>query len=77
MDRLQLHGEGGMSRRKVSGTIVRVTANGYGHTWVYQFPPSLWRTAVKRIMEDMRRGSLPDEAAGGLLEMIAEGVNDD
>lgn len=66
-----------MSRRKLSGSIVRVTARGAGHTWIYQFPPSLWRDAVKRIMEDMRRGSLPDEAAGGLLEMIAEGVNDD
>lgn len=66
-----------MSRWKVPGAIVRVTARGHGHTWVYQFPPSLWRAAVKRIMDDMRAGALPDEAAGGLLEMIAEGVNDD
>jgi hypothetical protein len=66
-----------MSRRKLSGSIVRVTASGDGHTWIYQFPPSLWRAAVKRVMEDMRAGSLPDKAAGGLLEMIAEGVNDD
>lgn len=66
-----------MSRWEVSDSIVRVTASGGGHTWVYQFPPGLWRSAVKRIMDDMRAGALPDGAAGGLLEMIAEEIDDD
>jgi hypothetical protein len=64
-----------MSRRQVP--IVRFTARGHGHAWVYQFPTDLWREAVRKIMADMRAGTLPDEAAGGLLEMIAEGVDDD
>jgi hypothetical protein len=28
-------------------------------------------------MSDMREGKLPDPAAGGLLELIAEAVSDD
>jgi hypothetical protein len=66
-----------MPRWKVPETIVRVTAQGFGETWVYQFPPDDWRDAVKKIMEDMRKGAIPDEAAGGLLELIAEGVKHD
>jgi len=72
-----LHGEGGLPRWTMPKTIVRVKAQGLGHTWIYQFPPSQWRTAVKKIMADARAGSLPDEAAGGLLELIAEGIDDD
>lgn len=66
-----------MPERKVPSSIIRLTAQGFGQTWVYQFPPSLWRKAVRKIMADMRDGALPDVAAGGLLELIAEGVDDD
>jgi hypothetical protein len=76
LDSLQLHGEGGMPRWQVSRTLIRVTARGRGHTWIYQFPPTHWQAAVKKIMADLRAGSLPDDAAGGLLELIAEGVDD-
>ena len=77
MDRLQLHGEGGVPRRQVSSTVINLTASGFGETWLYTFPPSEWRAAVQRIMADMRSGSLPDVAAGGLLELIAEAGYDD
>lgn len=66
-----------MSRWKMPQTLIRVTAKGFGQTWIYQFPPSLWRSAVKQIMADVRAGNLPDEAAGGLLEVIAEGADDE
>jgi len=55
---------------------MRVSASDGKETWVYQFPEPLWRTAVKRIMQDMREAKLPEEAAGGILEMITEGVVD-
>jgi hypothetical protein len=56
---------------------MRVRATDGRQTWVYQFPHILWRRAVKRIMQDMREAKLPEDAAAGMLEMIAEGVADD
>ena len=56
---------------------MRVSATDGKQTWVYQFPHLLWRRAVKRIMQDMREAKLPEEAAGGILELIAEGVAND
>ena len=56
---------------------MRVRATDGKETWVYQFPRKLWRKAVKRIMQDMREAKLPEDAAGGILELIAEGVADD
>jgi hypothetical protein len=56
--------------------MMRVSASDGKETWVYQFPEPLWRKAVKRIMQDMREAKLPEEAAGGILEMITEGVVD-
>lgn len=55
---------------------MRVVATDGKETWIYQFPEGLWTTAVRRVMEDMKAHKLPDSAAGGLLEMIAEGVSD-
>jgi hypothetical protein len=66
-----------MSRWQVPRTVIRLTANGLGQTWIYQFPPDEWRTVVRKIMADTRAGGLPESAAGGLLELIAEGVSDD
>lgn len=66
-----------MSRWNMPETLIRLKAEGFGQTWIYQFPPSLWRDAVKKIMADMRQGMLPDVAAGGLLELISEGLGDD
>jgi hypothetical protein len=56
---------------------MRVSATDGKETWVYQFPAPLWRKAVKRVMQDTREAKLPEEAAGGILELIAEGVADD
>lgn len=56
---------------------MRVAASDGRETWMYQFPYDLWRNAVKRVMQDMREAKLPEEAAGGILELIAEGVADD
>lgn len=53
---------------------MRVSATDGNQTWVYQFPHLLWRRAVKRIMQDMREAKLPEDAAAGILELIAEGV---
>ena len=53
---------------------MRVSATDGKETWVYQFPAPLWRKAVKRVMQDTREAKLPEEAAGGILELIAEGV---
>lgn len=58
-------------------TVIRLTASSEGEAWIYQYPPGEWRAAVKRIMQDTRDGKIPDIAAGGLLEMIAGGVDDD
>lgn len=55
---------------------MRVAASDGEQTWVYQFPDTLWKAAVNRIMADAKQDKLPDVAAGGLLEMIAEGVAD-
>ena len=56
---------------------MRVSATDGRQTWMYQFHAGLWRQAVKRIMQDMREAKLPEDAAGGILELIAEGVADD
>lgn len=61
---------------RITDKMMRVTATDGKETWVYQFPESHWRSAVKRIMQDMREAKLPEVAGGGLLEMIAEGVLD-
>lgn len=55
---------------------MRVAASDGEQTWVYQFPDALWKVAVNRIMADAKQEKLPNVAAGGLLEMIAEGVAD-
>lgn len=55
---------------------IRVTAATPEEAWVYQFPPEKWTDAVRRIMADTRKGKIPDEAAGGLLELIAEEVEE-
>ena len=55
---------------------IRVTAATPNEAWVYQFPPAEWTDAVRRIMADTRSGKIPDEAAGGLLELIAEEVDE-
>ena len=55
-------------------THIRLTAFGDGEAWVYQYPPSLWRVAVKRIMDDFRREKIPEAAASGLVSMIASGA---
>lgn len=66
---------GGLPRWAVrSKTVIRVTAFADNEAWIYQFPPAEWGDAVRRIMRDTKLGRLPDEAAGGLLELIAEGV---
>lgn len=66
--------EEGVPRWQMSDTLVRVSAIGDGQTWVYQYPPALWRQAVKRIMEDVRTQKLPDLAAIGLLQVVVNGV---
>jgi hypothetical protein len=55
-------------------TLIRLTAFGEGEAWVYQYHPSLWRVAVKRIMDDFRREKIPEAAASGLVSMIASGA---
>lgn len=55
---------------------MRVAASDGVETWVYQFPEALWKDAVQRIMFDMKAEKLPDAAAGGMLELIAEGIAD-
>lgn len=75
-----MHGKGfrRLPGRKVSEkAVIRLTAFGDNEAWVYQFPPAEWPDAVRRIMADTRKGKLPDEAAGGMLEMIAEGVGNE
>ncbi len=72
-----LHGKGGMPIRHLPDPVIRVTARSEEECWMYQFPRNMWREAVRRVMSDMREGKLPDPAAGGLLELIAEAVSDD
>lgn len=55
---------------------MRVAATNGDETWLYQFPEPLWKDAVKRIMSDMKAKKIPEEAAGGMLELIAEGIAD-
>lgn len=68
-----------MPRRKMPATktLTRLTASDGSESWIYQFPPDEWKDAVNRIMQDYREGKLPASAAGGLLEIIADGVADD
>lgn len=68
---------GGLPGRAVQRTVIRLTALSDDEAWVYQFPPAEWPDAVRRIMGDVKQGKLPDEAAGGLLELIAEGVGNE
>lgn len=70
MDGLSMH------RARITERIMRVTATDGHETWIYQFPEPLWKDAVKRIMDDVKKDKLPDLAAGGMLEMIAEGIAD-
>jgi hypothetical protein len=66
-----------MHRERYTEKLMRVAATDGTHTWIYQFPDHQWKTAVRRIMADAKEHKLPDEAAGGILEMIAEGIDDD
>ena len=77
LDGMHLHGEEGVPFGHLPSPLIRVTANDGKECWGYQFPMNLWRDAVRRVMPDMRAGKLPDAAAGGLLEMIAEAVSDE
>lgn len=70
MDGVPMHG------KRFTEKVMRVVATDGNETWVYQFPEPLWREAIARIMDDAKQDKLPDLAAGGLLEMIAEGVAD-
>jgi hypothetical protein len=56
---------------------MRVSASDGVETWMYQFHPLEWKRAVRRIMRDTQAGKISEEAAGGLLHMIAEGVDAD
>ena len=63
-----------MHGKRFTEKVMRVAASDGEETWVYQFPETLWKQAVQRIMEDSKAEKLPEEAAGGMLEMIAEGI---
>jgi hypothetical protein len=65
-----------MHRARITEKIMRVAATDGEETWIYQFHEPLWRQAVRRIMEDAKQDKLPEMAAGGMLEMIAEGIAD-
>jgi hypothetical protein len=56
---------------------MRVSASDGVETWMYQFHPLEWKRAVRRIMRDTQAGKISEEAAGGLLHLIAEGVDAD
>ena len=73
MDGVSMHGSTGP---RWSEAVIRVAASDGDETWMYQFPTGMWRDAVRRIMADASGGVVPDVAAGGLIEMIAEGVAD-
>lgn len=62
---------------RITERLIRVSASDGKQTWVYQFPHILWRKTVKRIMQDMRESKLPEDAAAGILELIAEEVAGD
>jgi len=66
-----------MHRERYTEKLMRVAATDGTETWIYQFPDHLWKKAVRRIMADAKEQKLPDEAAGGMLEMIAEGIDGD
>jgi hypothetical protein len=73
-----MHGEGPLPRWTMpSQTIMRVSASDGRETWMYQFHPMEWRRAVRRIIRDTHAGKISEEAAGGLLHMISEGVDAD
>lgn len=63
-----------MHRTRYTEKVMRVAATDGKETWVYQFPEHLWISAVQRITADRDMERLPEEAAGGMLEMIAEGI---
>lgn len=64
MDGLRMHRWG----------VMRLTASDGREYWVYQFPMSEWKVAIRRIMYDVHRARLPETAAGGLLSIIAEEI---
>jgi hypothetical protein len=70
MDGVSLH------RARITERVMRVAATDGVETWIYQFPEPIWRDACRRIMDDVKQERLPEEAAGGMLEMIAEGIAD-
>jgi len=82
---MPMHGEGGYWWKQpvpkrlmpATKTLTRLTASDGVESWVYQFPPDQWKDAVNRIMSDYREGKIPGSAAGGLLEIIADGVEED
>ena len=50
----------------------RVTATDGEQHWVYVYPPSEWRVAVRRILKDRRDSKLPIMAAAGLVKIVVE-----
>jgi len=55
---------------------MKLTASDGREFWVYQFPMSEWKVAIRRIMYDVHRARLPETAAGGLLAIIAGEIAD-
>ena len=62
------------NRVKVGESLVRVSAYGPTEAWVYTYRPDDWPRAVKRILFDLRKERLPETAAIGLVQMVANGA---
>lgn len=58
-------------------TLLRVTLELRGHTWVYRFPLTEWKRAVARVVKDAKRGKIPKSAAPSLVAAIVGSVCDE
>lgn len=58
-------------------TLTRLTASNGAHTWVYQFHPTLWQDVAGKITRDATDGKIPYRAAQGLIQLLAEGIEDE
>jgi hypothetical protein len=51
-------------------TIIRITLEQYGETWVYRYPPRLWKKAIGRAVRDEKRGNIPTGSAERIAAVV-------
>lgn len=59
-------------KKRLSESVMQLTASNGDETWIYRFPDDMWVSAASKIMHDARDKKIPVPAARGLLDLMVE-----